>query len=100
MEATIIQPQIKKIKYRNNQKREANKENSLLVSTRKSQASQPPQEGKKNKKNNWRKPYSPTYMIPRIQKDAIKNFLKMAKTLMEFKDKGEKRMQKPHFPKK
>ncbi|MBW0499110.1 hypothetical protein O181_038825 [Austropuccinia psidii MF-1] len=54
----------------------------------------------KNKKRNWRKPYSPNYRMAKVQKDAMDNVFNMARTLMEFKDKEEQRMRKPHFPKK
>ncbi|MBW0590788.1 hypothetical protein O181_130503 [Austropuccinia psidii MF-1] len=56
------------------------------------QANPLPQEGNKNKKKNWRKPYSPGYRIPKIQKDAMENVFNMARTLTEFKDKEEQRM--------
>ncbi|MBW0581123.1 hypothetical protein O181_120838 [Austropuccinia psidii MF-1] len=79
---------------------EASKEEEPVASTSKPQANQPPQEGKKNKKKNWRKPYSPSYGIPKIQKDAMGNVFNMARTLMGFKDKEEERMRQPHFPKK
>ncbi|MBW0582904.1 hypothetical protein O181_122619 [Austropuccinia psidii MF-1] len=55
--------------------------------TRKPQANKLPQEAKKIKKKNWRKPYSPSYRIPKIQKDAMHNVFNMARTFMEFKDK-------------
>ncbi|MBW0512261.1 hypothetical protein O181_051976 [Austropuccinia psidii MF-1] len=93
-------PRIKKIKEYHAKKREANKEEAPVASTTKPQANQPPQEGKKNKKKNWRKPYFPSYMIPKIQKDAMDNIFNMARTLMEFKDKEEGRMRKPHLPRK
>ncbi|MBW0508631.1 hypothetical protein O181_048346 [Austropuccinia psidii MF-1] len=93
-------PKIKKINEYNAKNKEASKEEAPVASTRNPQANQLPQEGKKNKKKNWRKPYSPSYRIPKIQKDAINNVLKMAITLMEFKDKEEQRMRQPHFPKK
>ncbi|MBW0585886.1 hypothetical protein O181_125601 [Austropuccinia psidii MF-1] len=48
----------KKIKDWHNKKREARKEEAPVASTRKPPDSQPPQEGKKNKKKNWRKPNS------------------------------------------
>ncbi|MBW0576415.1 hypothetical protein O181_116130 [Austropuccinia psidii MF-1] len=86
-------PQIKKIKEYHAKGKEATKE-APVAFTRKPQANPPPQEGKKNKKKNWRKPYSPSYRIPKIQKDA------MAKTLMEFKNKEKQRMRQPQFPKK
>ncbi|MBW0521703.1 hypothetical protein O181_061418 [Austropuccinia psidii MF-1] len=56
MESTIIQTSNQKIKAWHNQRREASKEKAPLASTSKPQASQPSQEGKKNKNNNWRKP--------------------------------------------
>ncbi|MBW0586029.1 hypothetical protein O181_125744 [Austropuccinia psidii MF-1] len=80
-------PQIKNIKEYYAKKREANKEEAPVASTSKPQANQLPQEGKKKKKKNWKKPYSPSYRIPKIQKNAMDNFFNMARTLMEFKDK-------------
>ncbi|MBW0486901.1 hypothetical protein O181_026616 [Austropuccinia psidii MF-1] len=80
--------------------KEASKEEAPVASTSKPQANQPPQERKKNKKQNLRKPYSPSYRIPKIQKDAMDNVFNMARSLMEFKDKEEKTMRKPHLPKK
>ncbi|MBW0569572.1 hypothetical protein O181_109287 [Austropuccinia psidii MF-1] len=53
-------PEIKKIKEYHFNKREASKEEAPVASTRKPQANKPPQEGKKNKKKNWRKPYYPS----------------------------------------
>ncbi|MBW0511170.1 hypothetical protein O181_050885 [Austropuccinia psidii MF-1] len=91
-------PQITKIKSLNNKKREESKEEAPVASTSKPQASPPPQEGKKNKKNNLRKQYSQSYKIQRIQKDAMENVFKITRTLVEVKDKEEKRMRKPHFP--
>ncbi|MBW0561587.1 hypothetical protein O181_101302 [Austropuccinia psidii MF-1] len=66
----------------------------------KPQANQLPQEGKNNKKTNWRKPYSPSYRISKMQKDAMDNVFNMARTLIEFKDKEEQRMGKHHLAKK
>ncbi|MBW0499038.1 hypothetical protein O181_038753 [Austropuccinia psidii MF-1] len=48
-------------------KREERKEEAPVSSTSKPQANQLPQEGK-NKKKNWRKPYSPSYKIPKNPK--------------------------------
>ncbi|MBW0592572.1 hypothetical protein O181_132287 [Austropuccinia psidii MF-1] len=93
-------PQIKKIKEYPAKKKEASKEEAPVASTSKPQANQLPQEGKNNKKNNWRKPYTPSYRIPKIQKDAMENVFNIAKTLIEFKDKEEQRMRQPHFPKR
>ncbi|MBW0582682.1 hypothetical protein O181_122397 [Austropuccinia psidii MF-1] len=96
----LSKPQIKKIKEYHANMKEETKEEAPVASTRKLQANPLPQEGKKNKKKNWRKPYSPSYRIPKIQKGAMDNVFNMARTLMEFKDKEEKIMRQPHFPKK
>ncbi|MBW0586999.1 hypothetical protein O181_126714 [Austropuccinia psidii MF-1] len=95
MESTIIQTSNQK-----DQGVPCQKEGAPVASTSKPQENQLPQEGKKKKKKNWRKPYSPSYRIPKIQKDAMDNVFNMARTLMEFKDKEEQRMRQPHFPKK
>ncbi|MBW0555479.1 hypothetical protein O181_095194 [Austropuccinia psidii MF-1] len=79
-------PQLQKIKKYDSKKREARKEYSPVAPTRNPQFSQPSPERKKNKKNNWRKPYYLSYRTPRIQKDAMYNVLNMARNLMEFKD--------------
>ncbi|MBW0583392.1 hypothetical protein O181_123107 [Austropuccinia psidii MF-1] len=91
---------IKRITEYHSKKKEERKEESPVASTSKPQVSQPPQEGKKKKKKNWRKPYSPSYRIQKIQKDARDNVFNMSRTLMEFKDKEEQRMRQPHFPEK
>ncbi|MBW0529960.1 hypothetical protein O181_069675 [Austropuccinia psidii MF-1] len=100
MESTVIQGSNQKYQGVPLQKEGASKEEAPVASTSKPQANQPPQEGKKNKKNNWRKPYSPSYWIPKIQKDAMGNVFNMARILMEFKNKEDQRMRQPHFPKK
>ncbi|MBW0530578.1 hypothetical protein O181_070293 [Austropuccinia psidii MF-1] len=56
MESTIIQASNQKIKDWHNKRQEASKEKAPLASTSKPQASQPPQERKKNNKTNWKKP--------------------------------------------
>ncbi|MBW0576554.1 hypothetical protein O181_116269 [Austropuccinia psidii MF-1] len=93
-------PQIKKIKEYHAKKKEATKEEAPVASTSKPQANPLPQEGKNNKKKNCIKPYSPSYRIPKIQKDAMGNVFNIARTFMEFKDKEEQRMRQHHFPKK
>ncbi|MBW0538366.1 hypothetical protein O181_078081 [Austropuccinia psidii MF-1] len=50
-----FKPQSKKIKAYHSQKKESSKEEAPVASTRKPPVNQPPQEGKKNKKKNWRK---------------------------------------------
>ncbi|MBW0575073.1 hypothetical protein O181_114788 [Austropuccinia psidii MF-1] len=100
MESTIIQTSNQKHKGIPCQKEGGNQGRSQVAFTRKPQANPLPQEGKKNKKKNWRKPYSPSYRIPKIQKDAMDNVFNMSRTLIEFKNKEEQRMRQPHFPKK
>ncbi|MBW0519967.1 hypothetical protein O181_059682 [Austropuccinia psidii MF-1] len=75
-------PQIKKIKEYHAKKRKASKEEPPVASTRNPQVNQLPQERKNNQKKNWKKLYSPSYRVPRIQKDAMDNFFNMAITLM------------------
>ncbi|MBW0485990.1 hypothetical protein O181_025705 [Austropuccinia psidii MF-1] len=75
-------PQIKNIKEYHSKNREEREEKAPVASTRKHQANQIPQEGKKNKKKNWRKPYFPSYRIPKIQKDAMDNVFKVARTFI------------------
>ncbi|MBW0561105.1 hypothetical protein O181_100820 [Austropuccinia psidii MF-1] len=58
--------QIKKIKEYHAKEKETRKEEALVSSTRKPQSNQIPQEGKKKKKKNWSKPYSPSYKIQKI----------------------------------
>ncbi|MBW0588117.1 hypothetical protein O181_127832 [Austropuccinia psidii MF-1] len=91
---------MKKIKDYHAKTREATKEEAPVAATSKSQANPLHQEGKNNKKKNWRKPYSPSYRIPKIQKDAMDNVFNMARTLMEFKGKEEERMRQSHFQRK
>ncbi|MBW0583099.1 hypothetical protein O181_122814 [Austropuccinia psidii MF-1] len=91
-------PQIKNIKEFHAKKKEERKKEAPVSSTSKPQANQLPQEGKKNKKKHLRKPYSPSYRIPKIQKDSMENVFNMFRTLMEFKDKEEQRMRQPHLP--
>ncbi|MBW0509579.1 hypothetical protein O181_049294 [Austropuccinia psidii MF-1] len=95
-----FKPQSKKIKEYHSKKKESSKEEAPVASTRNPQVNQPPQEGDKNKKKNWRKPYSPSYRIPKIQKAVMENVFKMAIILIEFKEKEEQRMRQPHFSKK
>ncbi|MBW0499095.1 hypothetical protein O181_038810 [Austropuccinia psidii MF-1] len=80
-EPTIIQTSNHKDKEWNNKKREESKEEAQVASTSKPKAIQPPQEGKTNKKKNWRKLYPPIYRIPRIQKDAMDNVFNRKKEL-------------------
>ncbi|MBW0504730.1 hypothetical protein O181_044445 [Austropuccinia psidii MF-1] len=100
MESTIIQTSNQKYQGVPCQKEGGNQEEAPVAFTSKPQANPLPQEGKKNNKKNWRKPFSPSYMISKIQKDAMDNVFNMARTLMEFKDKEEQRMRQPHFLKK
>ncbi|MBW0552447.1 hypothetical protein O181_092162 [Austropuccinia psidii MF-1] len=100
MESSIIQTSNQKDQGAPCQKEGGNQGRSPSSFYQKAPSHSLPQEGKKKKKKNWRKPYSPSYRIPKIQKDAMDNIFNMARTLMEFKDKEEQRMRQPHFPKK
>ncbi|MBW0549780.1 hypothetical protein O181_089495 [Austropuccinia psidii MF-1] len=99
MECTIIQTSNQKDKGVPCQKKEARKEEAPVASTRKPQVTQPPQNGNKYKKTNWRKPYAPSYSVPKIPKDAMENVFNMTRTLMELKDKEEKGIRQPYIPK-
>ncbi|MBW0480783.1 hypothetical protein O181_020498 [Austropuccinia psidii MF-1] len=92
MGSTIVQTSNQKVKDYHAKKKEATKEEALVASTSKPQANPLPQEGKKNKKKNSIKPYSPSYRIPKIQKDAMENVFNMGRTLKEFRDKEKQRM--------
>ncbi|MBW0484738.1 hypothetical protein O181_024453 [Austropuccinia psidii MF-1] len=94
------QPKINKIKDYHAKKREASREEAPVAFTQKLQVNQPPQEGKKNKKKNWSKPYFSSYRITKIQKEPMGNCLNIAIILMEFKEKEEQRMRQAHFPKR
>ncbi|MBW0528090.1 hypothetical protein O181_067805 [Austropuccinia psidii MF-1] len=100
MESTIIQDSNQEDKGIPSQK-ERGKKGRIPSSFYQKGSSQPtsPRREEEEKKN-WRKPYSPSYRIPKIQKDAMDNVFNMARTLMEFKDKEEQRMRQPHFPNK
>ncbi|MBW0504349.1 hypothetical protein O181_044064 [Austropuccinia psidii MF-1] len=99
MEFTIIQTSNKRDKGIPCQK-EGGKQVRIPNSFYQQASSQPTspkrEEGQEKK---LRKPYFPSYRIPKIQKDAIDNVFNMAITLMKFKEKEEQRMRQPHFPK-
>ncbi|MBW0525423.1 hypothetical protein O181_065138 [Austropuccinia psidii MF-1] len=61
------------------------------------------QKGKKKAKGKakpkWNKPYLEHYRIPKKEKTAIDNVFNMERTLMEFKNKEEERLNQ-YFPKK
>ncbi|MBW0531611.1 hypothetical protein O181_071326 [Austropuccinia psidii MF-1] len=58
------------------------------------------QEKEKGKANpKWNKPYQQNYRIPKKVKTAMENVFNMARTLMEFKNKEEERLNQS-FPKK
>ncbi|MBW0562185.1 hypothetical protein O181_101900 [Austropuccinia psidii MF-1] len=100
MESTIIQASDQEDKGIPFQKERGKKGRGPSSFYQQALTNQLPQEGKNKKKRNLRKPYSPGYRFPRIQKDAMDNVFNMARTLMELKDKEEQRMRQPHFPKK
>ncbi|MBW0526303.1 hypothetical protein O181_066018 [Austropuccinia psidii MF-1] len=96
MELTIIHASNQKYNRVAQKKKEVIKEEAPVAPNSKPKVNKPLQEGKKN----WKKPYSPSYKIQIIQKDAIKNVFNMARTLIKFKGKEEQRMKRPSFPKK
>ncbi|MBW0500650.1 hypothetical protein O181_040365 [Austropuccinia psidii MF-1] len=100
MESTIIQISDHKDKGMAQKRREASKEKAPVSSTSKTQANQPPQEVRKNKKRNWRKPYFPSYRFPKIQSNTMGNGFNMSRTFMELKENEEQRMRQPSFPNK
>ncbi|MBW0462948.1 hypothetical protein O181_002663 [Austropuccinia psidii MF-1] len=81
-------------------KREESKAEAPVGSPSEPQANRLPNEGKINKKKNWSKSCSPSYSIPIIQKYSMDNVFNMARTWREFKEKEEKQMRQPSFPKK
>ncbi|MBW0492291.1 hypothetical protein O181_032006 [Austropuccinia psidii MF-1] len=99
MESTIIQTSNKKDQGVPCQNKGGNKGRSPSSFFQQAPSQLAFQEGKKNEKKNWRKSYSPSYRIPKIQKNALNNVFNMAISFMEFKDK-EQRIRKPHFPRK
>ncbi|MBW0552210.1 hypothetical protein O181_091925 [Austropuccinia psidii MF-1] len=92
-------PQIKKIKEYYAKKREVTKEEASVASTSKPQANPLPQEGKKSKKNNWRKPYSPSYSIPKIQRRCHGQCLKHGQNLDRIQGQGGTKSETTSFPK-
>ncbi|MBW0592189.1 hypothetical protein O181_131904 [Austropuccinia psidii MF-1] len=57
------------------------------------------QKAKGKAKPKWNKPYPQNYRIPKKEKTAMDNVFNMARTLMEFKNKEEERLNQS-FPKK
>ncbi|MBW0580179.1 hypothetical protein O181_119894 [Austropuccinia psidii MF-1] len=55
--------------------------------------------GKQKEKPKWNKPYPQNYRIPKKEETAMENVFNMARTLMDFKNKDEERMDQS-FPKK
>ncbi|MBW0547619.1 hypothetical protein O181_087334 [Austropuccinia psidii MF-1] len=100
MESTIIQTSNQRDQGVPCQKEGGNQERSpsSLYQQAPSQPTSPRREEEQGKE--LEKPYLPSYRSQKIQKDAMNNVFNMARTLMEFKDKGEKRMRQPPFPKR
>ncbi|MBW0515414.1 hypothetical protein O181_055129 [Austropuccinia psidii MF-1] len=55
--------------------------------------------GKGKATSKWNRPYPQNYRIPKKEKKSLENVFNIARTLMEFKNKGEERMNQS-FPKK
>ncbi|MBW0593729.1 hypothetical protein O181_133444 [Austropuccinia psidii MF-1] len=92
------QPNIKKIKEYHAKKREATKEEAPVASTRNPQDNPLSKEGKKNKNKNWRKPYSPSYRIPKIQKRFNGQFLQHGQNIEGIQGEGGKKNHTISFP--
>ncbi|MBW0592849.1 hypothetical protein O181_132564 [Austropuccinia psidii MF-1] len=82
MESTIIQTSNQENKGISEQKERGNQGEAPVSSTRKPQARQTTQEGRNNKKKKWKKPYYPSFRIPRIQKDTMETVFNMARALI------------------
>ncbi|MBW0565408.1 hypothetical protein O181_105123 [Austropuccinia psidii MF-1] len=93
-------PKIKKLKEYHAKKREESKEEAPVASTSKPQANQLSQDGKKNKKKNRRKPYSPSYRIPKIQKRCYGQCLQHGKNLDGIQGQRGKKNETTSFSKK
>ncbi|MBW0486127.1 hypothetical protein O181_025842 [Austropuccinia psidii MF-1] len=89
MESTIIQISNQKYKQLSQQKKGGKQERSSNSFYKKFTSQPATPKGKKNKKNDWKKPYSPSFRILILQKDAMDNVLNMARSLMEFNNKEE-----------
>ncbi|MBW0545833.1 hypothetical protein O181_085548 [Austropuccinia psidii MF-1] len=92
-------PQIKKIKEYHAKKREESKEEAPVASISKPQAIKPPQEGKKNKKKNWRNLYSSSYRIQKIKK-CHRQCLQHGQNLDGIKRQRRTKNEKTSFPNK
>ncbi|MBW0570431.1 hypothetical protein O181_110146 [Austropuccinia psidii MF-1] len=92
-------PQIRNIKKYHSKKREASKEKASVASISKPQVNQPPQEGKKNKKKNRRKPYSPSYRIPKNSKGCHGQCLQHGQTFYGIQGQGGTKNETTPFPK-
>ncbi|MBW0592983.1 hypothetical protein O181_132698 [Austropuccinia psidii MF-1] len=92
-------PQIRKIKEYHAKKKEESKEAAPVASTSKHQANKLPQEGKKNKKNNLRTPYYPSYRIPKIQKRCHGQCLQHGQNLDGIQVQRGKKNETASFPK-
>ncbi|MBW0574762.1 hypothetical protein O181_114477 [Austropuccinia psidii MF-1] len=92
-------PQIKRIKEYHAKKKDATKEEAPVASTRKPQANVLPQEGKKNKKKNWRKPYSPSCRIPKNPKGSHGHCIQHGQNLDGIQGQGRTKNEPTSFPK-
>ncbi|MBW0559407.1 hypothetical protein O181_099122 [Austropuccinia psidii MF-1] len=90
---------MEKIKEYHAKKKEASKEEAPVASTSKPQANQLPQEGKKKKKKDWRRPYSPSYRIPKIQKRCHGQCLQHGQNLDGIQGQRRTKDERTSFPK-
>ncbi|MBW0586048.1 hypothetical protein O181_125763 [Austropuccinia psidii MF-1] len=74
-------------KSKNQPQQVPNKENQMPKSNQKRKKKE-----KRKAKSKWTKPCPQNYRIPKKEKTSMDNVFKMARTLMEFKNKEEKRL--------
>ncbi|MBW0487152.1 hypothetical protein O181_026867 [Austropuccinia psidii MF-1] len=98
MESTIIQTSKQLNKVLAHQKEGGKQRRSPVTSTSKPQANQIPQEGKKNNKNDWKKPYFPATGSQESKKMPWK-FFQHGRNLDGIQGKRGTKTEKTTFPK-
>ncbi|MBW0593943.1 hypothetical protein O181_133658 [Austropuccinia psidii MF-1] len=87
MESTIIQASNQNNKGVRCQKEGVKQGRSLSSFYQKASTQPNSPRRKEEQERHWRKPYSPSYRIPKMQKDSMENIFNKARSLMEFKEK-------------
>ncbi|MBW0572361.1 hypothetical protein O181_112076 [Austropuccinia psidii MF-1] len=92
-------PQIRKIKEDHAKKKEETKEEAPVTSTTKPQANPLPQEGKKNKKKNWKKTIFPKLQDSKNPKGCHGQCFQHGQNLYGIQGQGRKKNETTSFPK-